>query len=259
MFYEQMLHAQQKVEKQIESLEEQLKNFPDGKLICSRNGKYSKWQLSDGSNQTYLPKSERRLAEQLAVKRYLTLQLENLLHEKKALECYLKNHDVNACQKEQSFINSPGFQELLSNHFKPLSQKLSDWMNTPYEKNPSYPEHLIHKTYSGELVRSKSESIIAMALYKSKIPFRYECILQLGKTTIFPDFTIRHPETGEFFYWEHFGLMDDLDYCKKAYAKLQLYTSHKIYPTIQLITTYETKEHPLSSDLVEKTINHYFL
>lgn len=106
--------------------------------------------MSDGTRQTYLPKSERKLAEQLAIKRYLALRLKNSLHEKKALEGYLKNHDVNACQIEQFFFNSPGFQELLTNHFKPLSQKLADWMNASYEKNPNYPEHLIHKNYSGD-------------------------------------------------------------------------------------------------------------
>ena len=79
----------------------------------------------------------------------------------------------------------------------------------PYEKNPKYPEHLIHKTVSGIYVRSKSESMIALQLYTEKIPFRYECALQLGETTLYPDFTILHPKTGEIFYWEHFGMMDE--------------------------------------------------
>ena len=98
-----------------------------------------------------------------------------------------------------------------------------------------------------------------MLLYINKIPFRYECALHLGETTLFPDFTIRHPKTGNVYYWEHFGLMDNPAYSQNAYSKLQLYTSHGIIPSIQLITTYETKDNPLSTDIVEKIIAYYFL
>ena len=35
------------------------------------------------------------------------------------------------------------------------------------------------------------------------IPFRYECALTLGNTTVYPDFTIMHPNTGELIYREH--------------------------------------------------------
>lgn len=98
-----------------------------------------------------------------------------------------------------------------------------------------------------------------MFLHINKIPFRYECSLQLGDVTIFPDFTIRHPKTGEIYYWEHFGLMDNPTYCKNSISKLQLYASQGIVPSIQLITTYETKENPLSAELVGKIIQHYYL
>ena len=41
--------------------------------------------------------------------------------------------------------------------------------------------------------------------------------------------------------------------------ELQLYTNHGIVPSIQLITTYETKEHPLTADTIEKIVEDYFL
>ena len=101
--------------------------------------------------------------------------------------------------------------------------------------------------------------MIDTLLYLNKIPFRYECALHLGNTTIYPDFTILHPHTGKIYYWEHFGMMDDANYAKNTCFKLQTYTTHGIIPSINLITTYETKEHPLSSDFIEKIIQHYFL
>ena len=156
---------------------------------------------------------------------------------------------------------APGseYRELLAPYFSIESEEFSNWMHMPYEQNPNYPEHLIIPTSSGHLVRSKSEALIATALYVKKIPFRYECRLKLGVHTLYPDFTIRHPHTGKYYYWEHFGLMDHDGYAKNACGKIQLYVSQHIVPTIQLITTYETKEHPLTMEVVEKLIEYYFL
>lgn len=42
-------------------------------------------------------------------------------------------------------------------------------------------------------------------------------------------------------------------------SKIQKYASCGIVPGIHLITTYETKEHPLSTEIIEKIIKHYFL
>lgn len=98
-----------------------------------------------------------------------------------------------------------------------------------------------------------------MLLHLHQIPFRYECALALGGTTIFPDFTIRHPQTGKLLYWEHFGMIDKASYCENTFSKFKLYTSHKIYLSLQLITTYETKEKPLDSEMIETLIKYYFL
>ena len=245
-----------KLETQIQEIENQIKDLPSGKLSCSSNGKNYKWYQCVDQTNTYIPKSNRTLAERLALKNYLCLLLDDLSHEKRAIQFYLNHHSDT--QKSEALLDHPEFKSLLAPYFTPLSQELADWMNAPYERNPHHPEHLLHKSSSGNLVRSKSESIIDMLLYINKIPFRYECALHLGETTLFPDFTIRHPKTGDIYYWEHFGLMDNPIYSQNAYSKLQLYTSHGIVPSIQLITTYETKEHPLCSDAVEKIIELYF-
>ena len=88
---------------------------------------------------------------------------------------------------------------------------------------------------------------------------RYERLKNLENITYSPDFTIRHPKSGEYFYWEHFGLMDTPGYSKNAFQKLNIYCQHNIIPTINLITTYETKEHPLISQNIENLIQEYFV
>lgn len=235
----------------------QLSSFPDGTLSCAKNGSHYKWYQQFDNKRIYIPKKNRPLAEALAQKKYLSLLLKDLSREKRAVQFYLEHHP-NTLHSD-SLLLHPEFGSLLAPHFIPINRELSDWINAPYEHNSKHPEHLLHKSTSGNLLRSKSELIIDTLLYKNQIPFRYECALTLGKTTFFPDFTIRHPKTGDTFYWEHFGLMDDAEYAKNACSKLQLYTSHGIVPSIHLITTYETKVNPLGFDMVEKIIEHYFL
>lgn len=257
--YERILAEYKRLNSKIKSIDLKLKTYPQSDFYCTiTRGKYYKWYKVDNNKSEYLPKSKRQLAEKLAVRKYLLLLKKDLIQERKAIQFYLKHHHSDAGESEQ-LLENPAYQELLNPYFKPISQELIDWANAPYEKNSSYPEQLIHKTASGNIVRSKSEAIIDLFLYTNKIPFRYECPLQLGQTTIHPEFTIRHPKTGEIFYWEHFGMMDDPLYCKKFYYRIKLYISHGIFPSIKLITTFETKNNPLTTEMVERIIEQYFL
>lgn len=259
MIYNKSLEKHHQLEQHIQALQVQLENFPDGKLICCHHGSECKWYRSDGHVKTYIPKSNKSLAEQLAIKKYLSLLLDDLSHEKRALEFYLKHHRSEISKSQRLLTDYPGYRELLSPYFKTLSEELYEWQHAPYPQNSSHPENLIHKSSSGHIVRSKSEAMIDHFLFTHRIPFRYECALELGNTVFYPDFTIRHPLTGETYFWEHFGLMDDSGYSRKAFSKMQIYNSYGFTPSIQLITTFETQANPLTPDTILKTMERYFL
>lgn len=254
--YHRIYSESQRLEEEIQILQEKLKFYPKGRFYCTRDGKHYKWYKSDGKKQTYIPKENYALAQQLAAKKYLSKKLEELIHEKRALDFYLHHHSEKTT--EQWFAEHPEYSKLLAPLFLSQSEKLSNWINSPYETNLKYPELCIHKTLSGNTVRSKSEALIDMALYMKGIPFRYECALRLGEATLFPDFTILHPITEKFYYWEHFGQMDKPKYAHNTISKLQLYTSHGILPGIHLITTYETSIKPLTSETVNRIIDEFF-
>lgn len=256
MLYDNMLLKSRELASKIKALETKIATLPGGNFFCSRNGGRYKWFHNDGHHQIYIPKKNRQLAEQLATRKYLSLQSEELQQEKRAIDFYLRHHSTASLSRQ--LLAHPEYQELLKSYFS-LPEASKEWSNVPYPKNPKHPEHLIHKTISGNLVRSKSETIIDMVLYTNRIPYRYECALELDEFFTYPDFTIMHPITGKLFYWEHFGLMDDPQYCQKHFLKLQNYVSHGIIPSINLITTYETKNHPLDPELVENLVKHYFL
>ena len=226
LIYAHMLSKTKQLEKQIQDLQSRLKEFPDGKLICTRNGEHYKWYQTDGATKTYIPKKNRVLAEQLAVKKYLSSLLEDLIAEHRAIQFYLRHHQTDMGKARKLLLDNPEYQKLLKPYFQPLSQELASWMTDSYETNSSHPEQLNHKCSSGHLVRSKSESMIDTFLHINKIPFRYECALQLGENTLFPDFTIRHPKTGDVYYWEHFGLMDNPSYSSSIFCRYRPLISH---------------------------------
>lgn len=257
MIYETMLTRSKQLEKDIHSLQKQLKHYPAGKLICAKNGNRCKWYHSDGRKQTYIPKKHRDKAEQLAVKKYLSLQLKELEKEKSATDMYLR-HCITQNPPSAQLLAAPYYQELLQPFFSLENDSLTEWMNTPHPRCPEHPEHLVHKTGGNYKVRSKSEALIDMLLRSSRVPFRYECPLELGGTTLYPDFTILHPYTGKIYYWEHFGMMDEPSYHKNVYPKLQLYLSHGIIPGVNFITTFETKNTPLDGEYVKLLIQYHF-
>ena len=75
-----------------------------------------------------------------------------------------------------------------------------------------YAEHLIHRTERGELVRSKSELVIANLLYHHNLPYHYEKPLKLSSGQwIHPDFSFADPG-GDPIAWEHLGMMAKKEY-----------------------------------------------
>lgn len=253
-----VLEEKKNLEKQIKAIALELRRMPKKSIYCTRNGTAYKWYETNGKVSKYIPKSERKYAEKLARKKYLLTRKKDLQQELKAVEEYLKCRQMTEAN-ETKFKENSAYAELLAPYESSVSQEIQEWMRTAYERNEGHPEHLIYQTTAGFSVRSKSEALIVMLLHTKKIPFRYECLLKLGGIILYPDFTIKHPKTGKIFYYEHFGKMDDVEYVKNVFTKLQSYVNYGIIPGINLILTFETKEHPLEVELVEQLLDYYFL
>jgi AAA domain/UvrD-like helicase C-terminal domain len=89
----------------------------------------------------------------------------------------------------------------------------------------------VHRTARGDdLVRSKSEVIVADALHDLGLPYRYEAPLAFpGELPRHPDFTIHQPGSRPV-YWEHLGMLDLAGYRADWEARKAWYASHEILP-----------------------------
>ena len=109
----------------------------------------------------------------------------------------------------------------------PELQTMRDW----------YEEGKIHRTLTEQMVRSKSEVIIANMLADRDILFKYEVPLYAPDGTFYlPDFTITW--RGEEWYWEHLGMLHDERYRNHWETKEAWYEKHGFAD--RLITTSET-------------------
>ena len=247
----------EKISKELETIYALEKKFPKGELSCRQNEKRFKWYVKYKEKTTYLPKSKKELAEMLALKKYYAYRKQELEGELAVCRAYIRKMQPLESKTEELLVH-PEFGKLLGRYFMPIQEELIKWQNAPYEQCKKHEENLTIKGTQGRMLRPKSEAIIDMMLYKNGIPFRYEEKLVLDGITIYPDFVIRHPKTGEFYYWEHFGMMDDENYMQHACDKIRIYCKSGIIPSVNLIMTYETKKHPFNVNKAESLIQEYF-
>ena len=94
-------------------------------------------------------------------------------------------------------------------------------------ENSKYP--IIHGYYTehGEIVRSKSEVIVANAFYRLGIPYIYESRIAVGEDEFFPDFKIKNPFHGGDSFHEHAGQTSS-DYIKKLNYKRAAFASFEM-------------------------------
>ena len=124
-------------------------------------------------------------------------------------------------------------------HYSDIARRLTNLFKAPspvlFEVDGSerfLEEGLIHRTKRGDLVRSKSEVVVANELLAQGIDrYEYESPVTLSNGEIrYPDFTIVDDDSGERYYWEHLGLLNNPDYAARWERKLRAYRAADILP-----------------------------
>ena len=123
-------------------------------------------------------------------------------------------------------------------------------------------KNLIYRTERGDLVRSKSEWIIADKLHFANIDYQYEQPKMLDGVERFPDFTIVDDDSGKIWYWEHNGIIGNEDYRKRWERKLAAYRREGILPLAEgggkngtLLITEEKEGIGLDASEIKKNID----
>ena len=244
---------------EMDALQQQIDDLPDGELFCELGNHSPKWMVKDDSGLHYLPKRHRKLAVDLAFKKYLELRMDSLEMQCETLRQSVLDGERLAKRVKNFYDPQRDYMNLLKDSPDFLPTRWARWAAEPYRHSSRYEENLKHDTKKGDLVRSKSEVLIANALFDAGVPYRYEDALETDTGTIYPDFKCVNVRDGKIRYWEHLGMMDVPDYVDSFHSKLHIYLKEGILPGRQLLFTAETKDAPLKQSEVTAVIKHYLL
>lgn len=216
-------------------------------------------RVPGNNEEQYLKSSKRQVAADIALYDYLEGIVKRIDAELKHVNWLLK---TGAKQLPEDYYESlsKGRRKLIDPIWHTDEQFVNSWLSKPYIGKGFEEEDLEFYTDKNERVRSKSEILIANALGKYNVPYKYECPIVLkGMGKIHPDFTALNVKRRKIYYWEHLGKLDDPDYARKNVFRINTYEKNGIFHGENLITTWETSTLPLDVKLVDELINHYLL
>ncbi len=264
--YEQ---EKQELEEVILRAERYLENVPEGSLRIAKNKNTIQyyWMHSKAPKQgQYLKKSQKDLVVQLAQKDYAQKVLRLAKKKEVKLQEYCKKFDIEEIVKLHETLSIQR-QALIT----PFWQSDEDYAKM-WEKQCLYRKqcspllgYILNEengilTERGELVRSKSEKILADKLYAMGVPYVYEMPLYLnGNVVVYPDFTVLNKKERREYYWEHLGMLDIPEYADKNVKKIETYNRNQIYQGRSLLTTYETSKRSLNVKVIEGIIKEFLL
>jgi len=250
-----MKNIRKKLENELDNIKElklvvskSLKKAPEGSLVTSKSNGVTQFFHKTEKTQKkghYIKKKDNQLIRALAQKDYDLAFYRELERQETGLEKvlrYLPEKNISEVFKNLTKVR----KELVHPYILTDEEYVQEWLNIPYEGNHFHEENKKFKTERGEFVQSKSEKIIADKLYMLGIPYRYECPIRIkGKGVIYPDFTILKVSSRSEVYLEHFGMMDQPEYCEKALLRIQELALHGIVLGRNLLVTFESSVVPL--------------
>lgn len=244
---------------------------PEGVIYAKRKSKNC-CQYYQKNNNTkgwqYIKKSDEQLANELIQKEYAQKVLMTITEQKSIINEFINNYKEDSILNVYNKIAEPK-HEKINEYIQSDNEIIGNWLRKQVEiinKASKYTytvkagEEIEILTERGESVKSKSEKIIADKMYMMNVPYYYEVPLLLkGYGYAKPDFKILNVASGKEIYWEHFGLMNDIDYVKKAMKKIKMYNKNGFITGKNLIFTFESTECPLDIRNVENIIKETLL
>lgn len=220
------------------------KDLPGGKLrISNDKGNLHYYYITEqgDTHGKYIPRKDSILAQKLAQKEYLKQLYRETEQELKNINTFLVKYGETHLEDVYMCLN-----EYRKGLVEPLVVSddifVKQWEEQIYAINPFCSEERVYPTKKDELVRSKSEVLLADMYYDMGIPYRYEAELCLknGKKK-YPDFTILDVRKRTVIYHEHLGLLDSDSYRQANMRKIEEYRKDGIFLGKNLIITYEAE------------------
>lgn len=245
----QLSKEEQQLRELLRVVTRELSHAPEGSLTITRKGTRTWYRHripGKPPRSLYINQKNKALIYRLAQKRY-----------DRKLLCAIK---LELSQVEQGkhmvFSDLGAIYDSFSDHWKPFIKPhvLPDGL---------YAEQWMKKyqaSASGDGFKSKAEHLHDRIYRELDLPHVYEPRLYLeGFGWVRPDFVVLNRRTRQTFYHEHFGMMDNPEYCARALSKLNAYHRNGYYEGENLLITMESSLHPMDPSEVEVLFRNYLL
>ncbi len=258
MIIPELLRRKETLERHIVSLEEWLNRAPKERLCVSsrKKGDFIVYRYFIPGEKELFPKKDLPLIKALVARKYYQKVLSLMKKALLLVTSLIETERQIAASYENLHVAR---KTLISPVEKSVRKEIESFLSEEFPPS-EYAIKNPNETLKGDIVRSWPELLIADALFRARIPYRYEkpFVLYNGHT-IRPDFTIMHPVTGEVFIWEHFGRTDKPSYMGDSVKKIKDYAKSGAIIGKGLIATFDNDEFKLTNEEIRQIIKEYFL
>ena len=242
---------------------EEMKHLPVGEFYCTDQNGYRRYMQripATGNRKKehrYGIKKNPELLSALVRKEYVKKALKMIEKDITTLEAAVRKYQpIDENSVMEGFIAK--YPELIDGIYRDAVDA-EEWKNRFSRMDGYHPENLRHTSYDGTASRSKNELYIASRLDHYGLTYRWDTPTGISGLYRVPDFTIKRKKDGKIIYWEHMGMVYDLESRIDYKRKLEEYEEVGIVPWDNLILTYDTRNGGLRGELIEAMIIGWLL
>ena len=236
------------------------KNVKISRIITSGKKSGFQYYVVDENNKlNYVKTGDIDVVRKILQKEYDEEVYDRLVKLRERAAKFVEKYDVNEIENVYN-KRSEARKKLIVPAIIPEEKYIEKWLDKHEgNKNIFYGEGDF-PTERGDMVRSKSEKILADMFYKYGIPYNFEPELTLKDGThAYPDFVLLNVRRRKTFYWEHFGMINDDGYAKKNWKKISDYEDIGLYPGKNLLITMEGEKKAINIERIRKMIEIHLL
>ncbi|MBQ9075642.1 MAG: hypothetical protein IJY32_06745 [Mogibacterium sp.] len=241
----------------------EMDGLPDGNLKCVGKGKKRKYYQRlpvkgyRKKERCYGIKKKPEILYGLVRKRYITKALPVIERDLKAIDSALRW--FRPADEDSVMENfTAKYPELADGIYRYIPD-VEEWKNAFRPMDDFHPENLKAVDLHGTRKRSNTELYIASRLDHYGLVYRHDCPTGIPGLYRYPDFQILRPRDLKKIYWEHFGMMDDLEYFIDYKRKMEEYEKFGIVPWDNLIITYGNSKSGIDGRMIESLIRAWLL
>ena len=209
------------LEKELEVLQNELKNLPEGSLYIYNN---RKWIIFYHRNHGHVHgiSKDMNLVYALARRQYILLLIQFIIEFLTGLSHDYSNMEFDSLLSKFDTLFSKYERGKLDIDRITMTSNQYIWNSDRHSKTPKRREELKYPTVGRIYMRSKSEQSLGNLLEKLHIPYRYEAELVINGIAYHPDFIIMLP-SGRMLIIEHVGRLDLRKYNEDLILRLLSY------------------------------------